>query len=142
MKPVTQTLFGAGERAPDGGWVTLPGNCMQASVASLLELELDEVPHFLTLGNNWVEDQALLRWWLWGRGLDALCLSTNQVGFVYTDQGLPHAISPTTYYLVEGDGPRGHRHMCVGRAGEVAWDPHPDRTGLLTQDYIHLLVKI
>jgi len=30
------------------------GNCMQAVVASLFELELDEVPNFIELGDNWM----------------------------------------------------------------------------------------
>jgi hypothetical protein len=29
------------------------GNCMQAAVASLLDMELDEVPNFIELGHGW-----------------------------------------------------------------------------------------
>ena len=49
MIPVYQTIIG---RADDG---SAPGNCMQAVVASLLELPLDEVPHFLLYGDRWWE---------------------------------------------------------------------------------------
>jgi hypothetical protein len=31
------------------------GNCMQAAIASLFELSLEKVPHFLELGENWFE---------------------------------------------------------------------------------------
>jgi hypothetical protein len=43
MTPVYQTIFNSGKEKDE-----LPGNCLQASVASLLDLPLDEVPHFLT----------------------------------------------------------------------------------------------
>lgn len=42
MKKVYQTIVDKGN-----------GNCMQAVVASLFELELNEVPHFLNFGDSW-----------------------------------------------------------------------------------------
>jgi hypothetical protein len=42
MKKVYQTIFKKGT-----------GNCMQASVASLFEDELNNVPHFMSMGNMW-----------------------------------------------------------------------------------------
>lgn len=51
MIPVYQTIIG---RADDG---SAPGNCMQAVIASLLELPLDDVPHFLLYGDKWWEVQ-------------------------------------------------------------------------------------
>ena len=41
MKKVFQTIVDPGN-----------GNCMQAAVASLLELEIEEVPHFLKTHPN------------------------------------------------------------------------------------------
>lgn len=37
------------------------------------------------------------------------------------------------YYLVIGDGPRGVSHVCIYQNGELYHDPHPDRTGLVTE---------
>jgi hypothetical protein len=48
MTPVYQTIIG--KTTSD-----TPGNCMQAVIASLLDLKLDEVPHFLLYGNKWYE---------------------------------------------------------------------------------------
>ena len=42
MKPVDQTLFGEGR-----------GNCLPACIASVLELPLEAVPHFV-LEDDWV----------------------------------------------------------------------------------------
>lgn len=42
MTPVYQTIFNAGTDKTQ-----TPGNCLQAAVASLLDLQLEEVPHFL-----------------------------------------------------------------------------------------------
>ena len=47
MTPVYQTIIGRG----DGNGPL--GNCMQAVIASLLDLPLEEVPHFLLWGNRW-----------------------------------------------------------------------------------------
>lgn len=51
MIPIYQTIIG---RADDG---LAPGNCMQAVIASLLEIQLEDVPHFLLYGDKWFEVQ-------------------------------------------------------------------------------------
>lgn len=45
MKKVYQTIIDEGH-----------GNCMQAAIASLFELNLEDVPHFLEAGDNWWKD--------------------------------------------------------------------------------------
>lgn len=50
MTPVYQTIINCGDDKEQ-----LPGNCLQAAVASLLDLNLDEVPHFLVHGDEWFE---------------------------------------------------------------------------------------
>jgi len=42
MTPVYQTIVDPGN-----------GNCMQAAVATLFDMKLEEVPHFLTFGDKW-----------------------------------------------------------------------------------------
>ena len=49
MKPVDQTRFGC----PGG-------NCYQAVIASILELDLEEVPDFMNMGSGMTE--ALYKW--------------------------------------------------------------------------------
>jgi hypothetical protein len=94
------------------------GNCLQAAVASMLDLPLDEVPHFAQIDydtdgdTNWA---SYLATWLRERGwrLDA------------------HAPEPGEVYLGVGPSPRGVHHIAIFRDGELLHDPHPDGTGLL-----------
>ena len=48
MVRVYQTKFGAGNS-------NKPGNCLQAVIASLLELKLEDVPHFMEHGDMWAK---------------------------------------------------------------------------------------
>lgn len=88
------------------------GNCMQAAIASLLDLPLDAVPHF-----------AQFTWWpqaieFWARGRQLT------VKVVDIDS------MPTRRCIVAGRSPRGIEHVVVVDGGEVVWDPHPSRDGL------------
>ncbi|MFJ8966062.1 hypothetical protein ACIRG5_42400 [Lentzea sp. NPDC102401] len=90
----------------------LPGNCLQAAVASLLNLDLDDVPHF-ALYPDWLER-------LIGFGAAH--------GYSVTYQPLT---VPVTFGLAFGQSPRGVFHAVVLRGAEL-WDPHPCRDGLVS----------
>lgn len=92
------------------------GNCLQAAVASALGLDLDAVPHFGAFA--WWN--AAARLWLRGHGLD----------WRVTD-GIPPGRSIVIGSTTRGSGD----HAVVGEGGEVAWDPHPSRTGLTEVKY-------
>lgn len=96
------------------------GNCLQASIASALGLELDAVPHMAAFA--WWEPAARL--WLRGRGLD-----WRQVDRI--PQGRSIVVGSTTRET--GD------HAVVGDSGEIAWDPHPSRAGLVKVDRAYVL---
>jgi hypothetical protein len=100
VKPVQQKVLG-----PPGG------DCLRACVASILELDIDELPNFH--GDGWWD-----RWVAWGeaRGLDFCC---------YAPEDLP----PEAEYWIAGpDSPRipDVKHAVVVNGGEIVWDPHPD----------------
>ena len=63
MKPVYQTIFGKEN-----------GNCLQAVVASVLELPLDEVPHFISFGDEWLDSY---REFMLSKGFDILGMLCN-----------------------------------------------------------------
>jgi hypothetical protein len=105
MRLVTQTIL-AGN--PDG----VPGNCLQAAVASLLDLDLDAVPHFV-VHDDWLER---LRDFAQVRGYR----------IVYT----PPA-EPPVFGLAVGPSIRGVIHAVAFVDGEM-WDPHPSRAGLVS----------
>lgn len=105
MREVTQSIL---HGDPSGR----PGNCLQAAVASLLELDLDGVPHFIEY-DDWLER------------LRDFCLA----------HGYRPLLRPPSAHVALGMawGPseRGVRHAVVWIDGMLAWDPHPSRAGLL-----------
>ncbi|MFJ8006092.1 hypothetical protein [Streptomyces fagopyri] len=105
MRPVSQTIL---HDDPAGR----PGNCLQAAIASLLELPLDEVPHFI-LHEDWLERLA------------EFCLAHGYQPIMRNPD------APVAYGMAWGLSERGVRHAVVWIDGEIAWDPHPTRAGLL-----------
>lgn len=125
MKPVDQTIFGAKK-----------GNCMSACVATLLELSIDEVPNFMENSEEWAK---LLHEFLYPKGLCYV-----EVALVEGRSNI-HAKEETPCVLM-GKSPRGSfYHAVVGivRDGEfrVHFDPHPDRKGIKSIDWIGFIVK-
>lgn len=106
MTPVDQTLLAD----PENGII---GNCWQAAVASLLDLPLDDVPHFAAEPNC---DQAFESWLLRRRILWV------RLGLLDVPADLP--------CLLVGTSPRGIAHMVVARGLKMTHDPHPSRDGL------------
>lgn len=100
------------------------GDCLRACVASVLDLDPNEVPHFV----QYIEHPAgseMLWWW----ALVGFCAwhgwkARYQLG------GDP----PSGWSLADGLSPRGHAHVCVAYDGEVMHDPHPSRGGLTRID--------
>ena len=111
MKPVYQTFFG------DGVAGTISGNCMQASVASILELPLEEVPHFEINAHDWSSAYYELNKFLSGYGLSALVLNGSPECYAYDWPPIPGVLHQHQQYLVCGKSPRGFGHMCVGEGG-------------------------
>lgn len=105
---VTQTILADPDLAAQGVY----GNCLQAAVASVLNLPLDAVPHFV-LFTWW---PAALELWARGRGLLTVVEQTDMI--------------PDRLCIVGGKSPREGDHAVVGQHGRIVWDPHPSRTGL------------
>lgn len=121
MKPVTQNLFGG----PDGA-VELIGNCYPACIASVLELQLEEVPHFHQLHAKPEDALVEILKFLLPRGYSSLCF--DWAPWV-------HAYFAGALVLVSGKSPRGDfQHVVVGEVTSDGWklvhDPHPSREGI------------
>ena len=88
---------------------------MAAAVASVLELDLDDVPNFAAVeGDGWWRSFTD---WLAARGWGVIVLEGH-----YRWAGLA---------LTRGKSPRGtYNHLVVTRAGELVHDPHPSGAGL------------
>ena len=117
MIPINQTQF-AGQG--------VGGNCVQACVASLLELPVEDVPHFLEIAASPDEWELAYEDWLESRGLVNLRFEYHHIfeGF----------------YLATGPSVRGVNHMTVFYDGELAHDPHPSKSGLVQVTRTRILV--
>lgn len=118
MKPVDQEFT----HRPEIGQ---HGDCQRAVLASLLELQISDVPHFLQLANGdpdeyWTMLQAFCR----SHGYAYLTTQQRGANFWGDVSGIYHEIS--------GPSPRGNGvyHAVVGLDGQVVFDPHPSRSGL------------
>lgn len=133
MRPTDQTVFGVPE-----------GNCTSACIASLLEVPIEEVPHFGTT-NAWSE---ALRKWLRPRGFDALfwqIVAETPYRSIAAPDGTwlfsTHSYVPDGYYLLGGESARGP-HAVVAKSLEIVFDPHPSRAGLVSIGFGLALVPL
>lgn len=115
MKPVDQTLFGK-----------VDGNCLPACIASLLEIGIEEVPHFCRdYRDSWF--RAFLNW-LEPKGLTAICW----LGPGWPEGYAEHLRKLT--HIAGGPSPRYEGndvlHAVVMRGDELLHDPHHDRRGI------------
>jgi hypothetical protein len=133
MKPVTQTIL-ADEDNP------MRGNCFAACLASLLELEIDQVPHVME-HDDWRE---LTNEWLAPMNLgtvevvidtEVVCLYPLPVGMLLIVTGKTNR-HPTRLHAVIG------RTIYGGVQWEYLHDPHPDGTFLLEASHLMWLVPL
>lgn len=115
-----QTIFGGGENN------TVLGNCMQAVIASIFDLPLDAVPHFLTFGDQW---HHAFRLWLKSKGMKENLWHTRWIEEEIVDISF---IPEGQYVDALGLAARGLNHACVfqkkGKWFVPIHDPHPDGT--------------
>ena len=111
MREVTQWIL-AGDPSD------VPGDCVRASVASLLDLDPVKVPHFTCQDDVRVWHYALIGF----AAEHGYRIDRRAAG---EDEPLPE------FGLVIGQSPRGVSHAVVAVGGKVVWDPHPSRDGLV-----------
>lgn len=118
MKPVVQTIL----TAPGG-------DCFPACIASILEMDLAEVPNYQ--GEHW---QHHYHAWLAPLGLAFLTTNIPSEELIASWPGM---VLPG-YTILAVDSPRhpGHLHAVVALDGVVVWDPHPAATAA---DYSNLI---
>jgi len=107
MEPVYQTLFG-GPDAPRSE----QGNCLQAALASLFHLALEDVPHFIGLygDEGWAE---AVRMWL-----------AERYGLCFMSVWYDPNFLPRGYTLLGGDAiPSGIPHVVVAYDGHQIHNP-------------------
>lgn len=141
MKHHTQRILAAPDSDAGNDENGIPGDCLRAAIASSLDLEFDDVPHFslveiplATICDSRVgaaEEHYRLWWyaligWASYEGWDVTLVPREDEFFEYY---------MTEYFdgpvILTGDSPRGRGrflHSMVWRPER--WDPHPSRAGL------------
>ena len=114
MTPVDQTRFSEnGDR----------GDCQSACIASLLNMDMKDVPYFYEKNDTVYFFRAMNRF-LALHGL--VHLETSPVNFHQAH----FKEAASCYHMIYGESPRGVRHAVVALNGEIVHDPHPSRAGL------------
>jgi len=114
MIPVFQTIFHdkkAGTR----------GNCLSACIASIMEIDINDVPHF----HDEEDYHIALVDFIWSKDWD-----------IYSEED-----PPPGYAIASGPSPRheGVSHAVVVKDGELVHDPFPGGKGLkIVEDYYEL----
>lgn len=118
MKRVPQTKFGIKE-----------GNCLEACLASLLELDIDRIP---IIGDN-ADFFNFLNDWL-----------IKEFGLYMVNVEVRDCFTPKGYHMMWGKSMRYDEvdHSVIGYNGEVIFDPHPSNSGLATKDSYVVLAKL
>lgn len=103
------------------------GNCMQAAVASLFDLELSEVPNFIEHGENWynVFDDFIRKY-----GYEPNYISGN-VNELHKIARLDNGVNGYFYGAVNSQTFEGITHsVIVDRYLNVVHDPNPNEKAL------------
>ena len=128
MTPVNQT---------DTTFVT--GNCMNACIASILEIPLDDIPSFHS--NDPKDGEAFThKLQKWGRSIGYLILDIT-----ITDDCDPDDILKDCWVIASGQSPRaknGERHAVVWRNGVMMHDPHPSKEGIVEPDMYAVFIAL
>lgn len=102
MKPVFQTTYGKEE-----------GNCFPACIASVLEMDLKDVPHFCKVYKSYWQEE--LNKWLLQFGLGALTVAFQEMDSPI-QKGWCFAAGPC--------GPDGVMHSVVMKDMKMVHNPH------------------
>lgn len=102
------------------------GDCFRACIASILDLEIDDVPNFNEHGDDW---WCAFGKWLASRGMVAFEVWIPDGG----DQSWCSTVDKLTdvFAIVTFDSPRGdwlHCAVADATTGVVVWDPFPGAT--------------
>jgi hypothetical protein len=123
---VQQNRFG-GSDAPAGE----RGNCMQACLANVLGVHIDDVPHFYDTDEDEVQQGAAISAWCAERGWLCAYLTSEWLR-------CPWVVFPADALLIlSGTSPRcaAWSHVVVGHVTQDGWrlvhDPHPSNAGIV-----------
>lgn len=115
------------------------GNCQSATIATILELKLEDVPWFaeVNLNDSLTDDEKSSKFW---DDIDNfLALHNYEINTVDYTEELSKSLKG--YYLVAGKTDRGFMHSVVYKDHKLYHDPHPDGNGVIPE-YIDIITPI
>ena len=124
MTPVDMTVM----HDPENGAI---GDCFRCCIASLLDMQPEQVPHFMDYpwddpdGGKWFRH---LNQWLRDKGLAYIEINVDPQQPWKWGDFVQCGFDP--WYIWSGESPRA-RHSTVAQAGILVHDPHPSRAGLV-----------
>lgn len=101
------------------------GNCVEASIATILDISLQSIPKLIPPNCD------VITFW---DNVDDFLMTVGMRLKLWHSKDYPPG-----RYLVSGPSVRGCSHMVVYEDGQLLWDPHPSRAGVLEVRYIHTL---
>lgn len=117
MKPVFQTKAHEGD---------VRGNCLRASLASILEIEIEDMPAFEDMpASSW---RSELERWLARQGYRL-------------DESREKAPSGC-HFIAVGKDRQGRTHAVVALEGKMVHDPYPGGAGIVTFERAWQLIEI
>lgn len=114
------------------------GDCWKCCIASILELDYDDVPHFTQLEEEGTTDSwwnltqgflrlrgcVLARFGLWGAETPMLIFGSKKIRYHFSVPG--HWIASVVSPRMTPEG-ENLSHAVVMNGSTIAWDPHPSR---------------
>jgi len=103
-----------------------PDNCFQACLASMFEIALSEVPHFVADAAT-QEEQGILpafREWCSRRGVFPIDIPMQGLSLSSVLENVQHLV-PDAHYILSGGTVTGTQHAVVCCGGTIVHDPEP-----------------
>lgn len=107
------------------------GDCQRAVIASLLGLEMSEVPNFNEGGPDGYEFFERLKNFLVRHNLGMLSIPFDGSDIDIVTQHMLLHYTEGQPYTVSGQSTRGVNHAVIYRGADLLWDPYPDGKGLV-----------
>lgn len=138
MIPKKQTRLHRGNKPEE------KGNCFPAVIASMLEMEVDEVIQIQEHYNE-LDWMPKLTYWLGKMGYeystaDHFRCFHPELGQTENADVIREELKDK-YYFVSGQSPRNKsiHHIVIFQNGKMIHDPHPDGTGIMTMENFTML---
>ncbi len=107
------------------------GDCFRTCIACLLDLPIEDVPHFreAALAETDEVQRELMNGWLAGRGLRLINIAYDCT----LDQllAMMAASAPGLHYLVSGESRSGNNHIVIARDRMIVHDTSIEQVGII-----------